>query len=71
VTAGEPNEKKENINGGGGDSTGGSKNGDIKGGTKKGTSGKTSRGLLLRKKKGFIILFFLKRLRFRPFLPRL
>jgi len=55
VVAGEPNEKKENINGGESDNTGGNKNDNIKGGIKKGTGEGINKGF---KKKDLLYHFF-------------
>jgi len=71
IIAGEPGERKKGINGGGGGNIGGSKNGGIGGGTGKNISEGINGGPLFKKRKGFIILFFLGCLRPRPLPPRL
>jgi len=71
VAAGEPGEGRKGINGGKGGNTGGNKGGGIKKGTKGGINEKINKKPLFKKKKGFAILFFLRRPRFRPFSPRL
>jgi len=69
--AGEPGEEKKNTSDKEGGGTGENKGGGIKRGIKKGIGEGINRWLLFKKKEGFVVLFFLRRLRPRPLSPRL
>jgi len=71
VTTGEPGERKRGINGGKDGGIGENKDGGTGGGIKKGTGERIDKRPLFKKKRGFTIPLFLRRLRFRPLSPRL
>jgi len=71
MTAGELNKGERNINGEGNGNTGENKDGGIRKKIGGNIDERINKELLFKEKKGFIILFFLGCLRFRPLPPRL